>query len=346
MEPAPATDASGGGLQLLTGTQRAAALLMMLGEEDGKAIWSELSDPEVKRLCLAMTELGSVRGETVAEIAADFLGACGTPGAVTGNLDRAQELLAAVFDAERVQAIMTEVRGASAGRQVWRRLAEVPPDLLAAFLRNEYPQTVAVVLSRMSPEGGGRVLALLPDTLAVDVMERALSLGDVRPEAVESIEEMLFREFLQKAPPKPKRDAYSVMAERFDAFDRATETRFLTALEASDKDAAQRIREKMLVFEDMLKLDAAGIQTLMRGIDRDTLGRALKGAPEAIRDFFMANMSSRAAKNLTDDMEALGPIRLKDVEDAQSRIVQAAKALAAKGEIRIQKGRVEEDMIG
>jgi hypothetical protein len=138
------------------------------------------------------------------------------------------------------------------------------------------------------------------------------------------------------------------MAERFDSFDRPTETRVLAALDRADKDTAQRIRDRMLVFEDLLKLDSAGVQTLMRQVDRDTLGRALKGATEEARDFFLANMSSRAAKNLQEEMETLGPIPIKEADDAQGRMVQVAKALAARaryasrraGPTRISSGDV------
>lgn len=345
MSPAPDEPVPPDGMQLLTGPQRVAALLMLIGEEDAKALWSELDDAEIRKVCLAMGELGPVKGETVAQIVQDFVAGCGAATPVTGSLERAQELLARVFPAERVTAIMADVKGVTSGRQVWRRLADVPPATLAGFLRDEYPQTVAVVLSRLGTEQGGRILALLPDDLAVDVIDRLLRLGEVKPEAIEKIEDMLHREFLANGIPKPKRDTYEVMAERFDSFDRQTEARFLAALERADKDTAQRIREKMLTFEDLLKLDAAGIQTLMRQIDKDVLGRALKGATEDARSFFLANMSSRAGKNLQEDMEALGSIRLKEVEDAQGRIVQIAKALSTRGEIRIAKARIDEDLV-
>lgn len=329
----------------LTGPQRVAALLMLLGEEDGRAIWSELSDAEIKRVCLAMGELGAIPGETATHLVSTFLDACQSPAPVFGGLDRAGALLSKILP-ERADALMSEIRGVDAGRQVWRRLADVPAPALAAFLRDEYPQTVAVILSRLGTEQGGRVLALLPDALAVDVIDRTLRLGEVRPEAVAEIEEMLYRAFLEHGVPKPKRDGYEVMAERFDSFDRPTEARFFAALERADKDAAAKIREKMLTFDDLPKLDAAGIQTLMRGIDKDVLARALKGANEAARTFFLANMSSRAAKNLGDDIEALGPIRVSEVDEAQGKIVSLAKGLAAKGEIRIPKASSDEDLVG
>lgn len=345
-QPDAGFDRAASSLALLTGAQKAAALLMVLGEEDGKAIWSELSDAEVKQVCMAMAELGQLKGETVAHIAQDFIGELGGTSPVSGSLSRAQELLSGVFPPDKVALIMSEVQGSSTARQIWRKLTHVPARTLAAFCQDEHPQVVAVVLSRISADLGGEVLSLLPEQMAVDVIDRVLRLGEVRPEALEEIEEMLHREFLVKGGPKLARDSYDVMAERFDVFDRPTEARVLAALELADRDAAQRIRDRMLTFEDLLKLEPAGVQTLLRQVDRETLCRALKGATEAAREFFMSNMSSRAAKNLQDEIDVLGQIRVKDVDDAQSRIVQTAKGLAAKGEIRIPKSRSDDELVG
>lgn len=343
---APPPGQAGPSLTLLTGAQRAAAVMMLLGESDGKAIWSELNDQEVKQLCLAMSELGSVKGEAIADLVEEFVGEFGEGGPVRGSLDRAQELLSSALSPERVSLIMSDLHGSSTARQVWRRLGQVPPRALATFLGNEHPQVVAVVLSRINPDLGGEVLALLPEDIAVDVIDRLLRLGEVRPEALEPIEEMLHREFVAKGPTKVGRDTYDVMAERFDAFDRPTEARLMAALGKANRDSAQRIRERMLTFEDLLKLDSAGAQTLLRQVDKDTLGRALKGASDGAREFFLSNMSSRAAKNLQDEMEVLGQIRVKEVDEAQTRMVQVAKALAAKGEIRVPKSRADEDVVG
>ncbi|MDB5591817.1 flagellar motor switch protein FliG [Enterovirga sp.] len=328
----------------LTGPQRAAALLILLGDEHGAGIWSQFSEAEIRKVCMAMAELGAIPGETVHRLMQDFAAEIGATGTLTGSAERAEELLAKIFPPERVAAVMADVRGSS-GRQVWRRLAHVGPDALAAFLKDEYAQTVAVVLSRIGPDQGGRVLALLPDRLAAEVVPRMLGLGEVRADALERIEDALDRHFFSGGSRKSEHDRYELMADRFNAFDRPTEARFLAALEHSDRDAAQRIREKMFTFEDLLKLDPAGCQTLLRSVDKDVLARALKGASEAARAFFFANMSTRAAKNLQDDLEAMGPVRMREVDEAQSRLVSAAKALAETGEIRISKSRADDEVV-
>jgi flagellar motor switch protein FliG len=139
-----------------------------------------------------------------------------------------------------------------------------------------------------------------------------------------------------------RRDAHEVMAEIFNNFDRQTETRFMTSLEEANREAAERIKTLMFTFDDLIRLDSGSTQTLMRHVDKDKLGIALKGASEGVREFFLKNMSSRAAKMLVDDMQAMGPVRLRDVDEAQVLLVNLAKDLAAKGEIILSKGRDEE----
>jgi flagellar motor switch protein FliG len=135
------------------------------------------------------------------------------------------------------------------------------------------------------------------------------------------------------------------MAEIFNYFDRQTETRFLTALEEDNRESAERIKTLMFTFDDLTKLDAGSVQTLMRNIDKDKLAIALKGATEPVRTFFLGNMSARAAKMLQDDMGALGPVRLRDVDDSQALLVNMAKDMAAKGEIMISKSRGDEELV-
>jgi flagellar motor switch protein FliG len=228
---------------------------------------------------------------------------------------------------------------------MWQRLSHIDPEILANYLRNEYPQTVAVILSRLRADHTARILSIFPDDFAVDVMNRMLRMESIQKEALEHIEETLRNEFVTTIAQTSRRDAHELMAEVFNAFDRQTEARFLTALDETNRDAARKIRDLMFTFEDLTKLDPGSIQTLMRQVDKENLGKALKGAPESVRSFFFSNMSSRASKNLQDEMGAMGPIRLKDVDEAQNRMVNLAKDLADKGEIMISKNRAEEELV-
>jgi flagellar motor switch protein FliG len=172
-----------------------------------------------------------------------------------------------------------------------------------------------------------------------------LRMESVQKEVIDRVEQTLRTEFMSNLSQTRRRDAHEVMAEIFNNFDRQTETRFLTALDQENHDAAERIKALMFTFDDLMKLDAGSAQTLMRNIDKDKLAIALKGASEPVREFFFKNMSSRAAKMLVDDMQAMGPVRLRDVDEAQTMLVNMAKDLAAKGEILISKSRGEDELV-
>jgi flagellar motor switch protein FliG len=328
----------------LSGPQRAAVILLALGAEYGKPVWSSLDEDEIRVVTHAMVQLGSIEAETVEELIVDFVGNLSAAGAVTGTFDRTAQLLSQLLPPAQVATLMDEIKG-SASRSMWQRLSHIDPEVLANYLRNEYPQTVAVILSRVRPDHAARVLSILPDEFAVDVVNRMLRMENVQKEALEHIEETLKTEFVTTVSQTSRRDAHKAMAEVFNAFDRHTEARFLSALDQLNRDAAKKIRALMFTFEDLGKLDPGSVQTLMRQIDRDTLSRALKGAPESIRSFFFSNMSSRAAKNLQDEMASMGPIRLKDADEAQNRMVNLAKELADRGEILISKNRAEEELV-
>jgi flagellar motor switch protein FliG len=228
---------------------------------------------------------------------------------------------------------------------MWEKLSNVQEEVLANYLKNEYPQTIAVVLSKLKPEHAARVLAILPEDMALDVVSRMLKMEAVQKEVIERVEQTLRIEFMSNLSQTRRRDAHEVMAEIFNNFDRQTETRFITALEEDNRESAERIKALMFTFDDLIKLDSASAQTLMRHIDKDKLGVALKSANEEVKSFFLSNMSSRAGKMLMDDMQAMGPVRLRDVDEAQALLVNLAKDLAAKGEITLTKNRADDELV-
>src|SRR5690349_17002572 len=328
----------------LTGPERAAVLMLALGEQHGGKIWNMLDDDELRELSVVMSTLGTIEADAVENLLLEFVGRMSASGALMGNYDATERLLCQFLPPERVGGIMEEIRG-PAGRNMWEKLSNVQEEVLANYLKNEYPQTVAVVLSKMRPEHAARVLAILPEDLSLDCVMRMLKMESVQKEVIERVEQTLRTEFMSNLSQTRRRDAHEVMAEIFNNFDRQTETRFLTALEEDNRDAAERIKALMFTFDDLVKLDTGSAQTLMRNIDKDKLGVALKGANETVRQFFFTNMSSRAAKLLVEDMQAMGPVRLRDVDEAQALLVNVAKDLAAKGEILISKSRGEDELI-
>jgi len=328
----------------LTGPERAAVLMLALGQGFGANIWNQLDDDELREISIVMSTLGTIEAESVEGLLLEFVSRMSASGALMGNYDATESLLKQYLPPERVNGIMDEIRG-PAGRNMWEKLSNVQEEVLANYLKNEYPQTVAVVLSKLRAEHAARVLAILPADFALDVVNRMLKMESVQKEVIERVEQTLRTEFMSNLSQTRRRDAHEVMAEIFNNFDRQTETRFMTSLEDDNRESAERIKALMFTFDDLIRLDTGSAQTLMRHIDKDKLAVALKGAGEPVRDFFMSNMSSRAAKMLVDDMQALGPVRLREVDDAQSQLVNLAKDLAAKGEIMISKGRNDEELI-
>ena len=328
----------------IPGAQRAAMLMLALGEQYGGKVWQLLDDDEVRELSLAMSTLGTVEAETVEGMLLEFVSRMSASGALMGNFDATERLLQQYLPPERVNGIMDEIRG-PAGRNMWEKLSNVQEEVLANYLKNEYPQTIAVVLSKLKPEHAARVLAILPEDMALDVVNRMLKMEAVQKEVIESVEKTLRVEFMSNLSQTRRRDAHEVMAEIFNNFDRQTETRFITALEDENRESAERIKALMFTFDDLIKLDSGSAQTLMRHVDKDKLGVALKSANEEVKGFFLGNMSSRAGKMLMDDMAAMGPVRLRDVDEAQALLVNLAKDLAAKGEITLTKNRADDELV-
>lgn len=328
----------------LNGAQKAAALMLALGEENGKEIWTRLEDDEIRTISAAMSQLGGIPPVAFEDVLVDFVSRMATDGSMTGTISSTEQLLKSFLPQERVANIMEEIRGPS-GRNMWEKLSNVQANVLASYLKNEYPQTVAVILSHIATEHAAEVLGVLPEEFALEVVGRMLTMESVQTEILEQIEATLRQEFMTNLSRSSKRDPHEMMAGIFNNFDRQTEARFLTALEEERRESADRIKQLMFTFDDLGKLDAASVQTLLRDVEKADLAISLKGASETLREFFFSNMSQRAAKMLKDDMESLGPMRLSDVDEAQNKLVMTAKALADSGEIVVQKGDSEEEMI-
>jgi len=331
-------------IRSLSGAERAAIIMLSLGEDHSQKIWEMMDEEEIKEVSQVMSNLGSVSSSLIERLLVDFVSQMSGTGSLMGSYESTERLLAQILPADKVGTIMEEIRG-PAGRTMWDKLANVNETVLANYLKNEYPQTVSVVLSKIKPEHAARVLAALPEEFALEVVQRMLRMESVQKDILDKVEQTLRVEFMSNLARTAKRDAHEQMAEIFNNFDRQTESRFITALEERSRDAAERIKALMFTFEDLAKLDPGSIQTLLRNVEKDKLGLALKGATDGLRDVFFSNMSERAGKILRDDMEAMGPVRLKDVDEAQMRMVNIAKDLANKGEIMIAGGSAEDELV-
>jgi flagellar motor switch protein FliG len=331
-------------IRSLSGPERAAVLMLALGEEHSLGVWKLLDEDEIKEITQLMSTLGTVSSSLVEKLLVDFVSQMSATGSLMGSYESTERLISRFMPEEKVSQIMEEIRG-PAGRTMWDKLANVNETVLANYLKNEYPQTVAVVLSKIKPEHAARVLGALPEEFAMEVVQRMLRMESVQKDILDKVEKTLRVEFMSNLARTQKRDSHEHMAEIFNNFDRQTEGRFIAALEERSRDSSERIKALMFTFEDLGKLDPGSIQTLLRHVEKDKLGLALKGSTDTLRDVFFSNMSERAGKILREDMEAMGPVRLKDVDEAQMRMVNVAKDLANKGEIMIANKQGEDELI-
>jgi len=325
----------------MTGPQKAATFMLAVGEEHASKLFALMHEDEIRDISQAMANLGTVSATTVEDLAREFTDSIGQTGNLVGTWETTERMLLRTLPRDRVSQIMEEIRG-PAGRTMWDKLGNVNEAVLANYLKNEYPQTVAVVLTKVKSEHAARVLSMLPESFAMEVVMRMLRMESVQKEALEGVEKTLKAEFMSNLARAQRRDAHEMMAEIFNNLDRQSESRILAALEERNRDAAERIRALMFTFDDLVRLDGMGVQVLIRNVPKEQLLLALKGSSENLRDLFFKNMSERAGKMFKEDLANLGPVRLREVDEAQAAVVVMAKDLAAQGQITLQEGREDE----
>ena len=328
----------------LSGSDKAAIFMLSLEQEYSAKLFEMMDDEEIKELSITMANLGTIDSEIVERLFVEFADQLSSTGSLVGSISTTERLLLESMEQEKVDTIMEEIRG-PAGRTMWDKLGNVNEQGLANYLKNEYPQTVAVVLSKIKPDHASRVLSVLPENFALEVIMRLLRMETVQKEILDGLEKTLRNEFMSNLAATQRQDSHEQMADIFNNLDRSTENRFMGALEERNRESAERIKGLMFTFEDLLRIDPAGIQVMLRQVEKDQLAMALKGGSEDIQDLFFKNMSERASKMMQEDMEAMGPVRLKEVEEAQSNVVQTAKSLADAGEIVISGGGEEDELV-
>ena len=328
-----------------TGVERAAVLMMLVGEEEAAAILQKLDPEEVRQLGAAMFKVADVSEQEVEDVLDDFVG-------------RARERTGIAFDPRpKVEAVMNRALGQEKAASVLARItpAEAACEIelldwldagdIAAMIEKEHPQIAAVLIANLDPAVGGQVLELLPDAVQPDILHRIAKLGPITPEAVETLKAMLATRTSQRGG---KTQALQLGGTReaakiLQGARKATEQRVMPKLFKIDRDTAKQIEEAMFIFDNLLDLDDKNLGTLIRNVDSDILTRALKGVDESARNRFLGCMSARAADGIRDDMEARGPMKLSEVLEAQKVIIQIARNLAKDG--TIQMGAGEDDYV-
>ena len=329
---------------LISGQQKAAILMLSLDEERSSQLFSLMDDEEIRELSIIMASLGKVNANIIEQLFTEFTEKLSNTGTLLGTYESTERLLSKALDKDRVSVIMEEIRG-PAGRTMWDKLGNVNEHVLANYLKNEYPQTIAVILSKIKADHAAKVIALFPENFAMEIVMRMIRMDAVQKEVLDGLEKTLRKEFMSNLSKSTRRDSHELIADIFNSLDRSTESRFMEALEERNRESAERVKSLMFTFEDLVRVDSQGIQVLLRNVDKDKLAIALKGASDTIKDLFFNNMSSRAGKIIKEDMEAMGPVRLKDVEESQQYIVTTTKELSNAGELVISEGKENDELI-
>ena len=329
----------------MIGPQKAAIFMLALDAEHSQVLFEMMDDEEIRDLSSAMSNLGSIDSSLVEQLFVEFADQLSSGGSLVGTYDTTERLLLqSLGDQEKVNESMEEIRG-PAGRTMWDKLGHVNEQVLANYLKNEYPQTVAVVLTKIKPDHAAKVLSELPENLAMEVIMRLLQMETVQKDVLDGVEQTLRSEFMTNLARGQRQDSHEQMANIFNHLDRSTEDRLMGALEERKRESAERIKNLMFTFEDLIRVDPAGIQVLLRQVEKDQLAMAMKGASDDMKDLIFKNMSERAGKMMQEDMEAMGPVRLKEVEEAQAGIVNTAKSLSDAGEIVVAGGGDDDELV-
>ena len=231
-------------------------------------------------------------------------------GSLIGSYDSTERLLYNSLPRERVEQIMEEIRG-PAGRTMWDKLDNVDEAVLANYFKNEYPQTVAVVMTKLRPEQAARVIASLPENFSMEVIMRMLRMESVQKEILDNGGQTLRKEFMANLARSTRRDSHALMADIFNNLDRNAENRCMTGIEERNHESAERTKALMFTFDDLSRIDSGGIQTLLREVEKDTLALALKGASNEVKKLFLENLSKRAARAFAEDDLEAAEVRLQ-----------------------------------
>lgn len=329
----------------LTGRQRAAILMVTLGPEASSAIMQQMPPEDMEDLTLEIASLGTVAPEAKAEVVEEFHQLVLAREYVSfGGIEYARQVLEQAVGEENAGQILARLES---------NLQEIPFDFIRKadpvqvlnFISSEHPQTIALILAHLPPNMAATVLGALPEELQTDVTIRMSVLEQTSPDIVREIEAVLESKMVELFQPDMlKVGGVQNVAQVLTMADRSTEKGILMNLQEQDPDLAEEIRALMFVFDDVVQVNDAGIQRVLKEVDNKDLGLALKAASDEVKDKIFSNMSSRAAEMIQEDMDFMGPVRLRDVEAAQSKIVEVVRRLDDAGEIMIL-GRGEEDEV-
>lgn len=332
-------------LKNVTRTQKAAVLMMLFGEEAAASILRNLTPREVQHLGAAMYGVGDIDSDTLDAVVEEFLGAVrAETGIGLGAADYVKTVMTDALGDEKAQSVISRINPMDTQKPI-EILDWMDARAIAELISDEHPQIMALVIACLDYALAAEVLTLLPDDVQGDLVQRIASLNTVQPEPLKDLEQVMQRKFKQSSTMRASQIGGIKAAARILNFTRTDmEQRIMRDLRKGDKDMQQSIEESMFVFDNLIKSDDRSMQTLMRSVDTELLVLALKGSDEALKEKLLACMSTRAAANIRDEMEAMGPVRLTEVQNAQKEIVAVARRMADEGTI-VLAGRGGEQMV-
>lgn len=331
-----------GGFSALPGIEKAAVILLILGEERAGQVLAQMDQPELIAVTRTMASIGKVPAELVNEACRVLSSKIAEGEVMVGSARTAERMLARFLPEDRVASIMEEIR-TPAGRTTWEKLSSINPASLAGYLVGEGPQTAAVVLSRLSPEYAARVFESFDRQFTVDVTERMLDLDAVPRESIAEIEHILQGEFMANyGHGGLSSDPATLLAEIFNRTKGEVSETVLGEIGRERPADAARIQNLMFTFADLAGIDIAAASAIVAAVPREVMTMALKGAPKEVSERFFTAVNERVANIMRDEIQLMGPQRLRDVKAAQDEVLKTAKRLESIGEI-VLKARSDDD---
>ena len=331
--------------EALTGTQKSAILMMLLGEEEASEIIRNLSPKEVQHLGSAMYTVQGLDQDTVNKVLDEFLEIIKQQTSLgLGSDSYIRNVLTKALGTDKAQSVLGRITPMSSNRPI-EILDWMDARAIAEMVLDEHPQIISLVISYLEPSVGADVMNMLPVDLQADVIRRVATLETVQPDALRELEAVMQQKFAANTSLRASQvGGVKAAAALMNFTQQDTEQRIMKVLGKDDKDLMQAIQENMFLFENLIESDDRSLQTLLRSVETEDIVVAMKGADEALREKLFACMSSRAAANIMDEMEALGPVRLTEVQDAQKAIINVARRLSDEGAM-VLAGRGGDDFV-
>ncbi|SFE85341.1 flagellar motor switch protein FliG [Sulfitobacter brevis] len=326
----------------MSGAQKSAILFLCLGEERGGALMQQLDVTEIRHITTAISTMGEIDASIVEEILSEFDAKISHQGGVVGSIEAARGLLKEFLPEDRVAEILHEINGNTVDN-VWKDLSDLNEKQLVEFLAKEHNQTIAVILTRIRPEAAAKVLPMLGTDRAPDVIERIMQMDNLPVDTIQSIENTLREDVLARANRSAEARIESQLVSIFNNLDEDLFARISKELEQRQPEQFKAIQQKMFVFDDLIKFKENMLGKVMREVSGNTLPLALRGAKKEVREYFLNSLPQRSRGMLQDEMSSMGPVKARDVKEAQSKLVEAALRLIADGAVTLPES--DEDML-